>query len=219
MIIMSKAQADIISTVLIVIIAIGLVSSTYLWGLPLIQKRQDAALAERVSNYFTQKENSLSSLPNLIEYVANTGSEETFSLDVNGLWVLDQNQNSITFTFFSRASVIGSTDWMSLTTGATCPPSPGTIGPDKPSVVCARADTLADGYNVTYKVWYRQLNESSGTRGYKILLTLHSGATESTGKYVRIFRDSITYCSPPDPMCAGSGLQTLIITKIKILFG
>lgn len=207
MIFMSKAQADIISAIIIIIIAIGLVSAAYMWGLPLIQKRQDAALVERVSNYFNQKnENSLSSK---IEYIANSGGEETFSLDVNGLWILSSTENSILFTFFSRVSNIGSADWISLTTGASCPPSKGTLGIDKPSAVCARADTLADGYNITYKIWFRQLDESGGARGYKINLVPYSGVTTSTGKSVRIFRGNISTVT---------GVQTLIITEIKILF-
>jgi len=208
MIFMSKAQADIISAIIIITIAIGLVSAAYLWGLPLIQKRQDAALVERVANYFNQKnENSLSSK---IEYIANSGGEETFNLDVNGLWKLDTTENSISFTFFSRVSNIGSAAWISLTTGASCPPSTGTLGIDKPSVVCARADTLADGYNITYKIWFRQLDESSGARGYKIKLVPYTGVLTSAGKSVRIFRGSIDTVP---------GVQTLIITEIKILFG
>jgi hypothetical protein len=209
MIFMSKAQVDIVSAIIIIIIAIGLVSSAYLWGLPLIQKRQDAALVERVSNYFSQKNEN--SLPNKIERIANTGGEDTFTLDVNGLWVLDPSENSISFTFFSRVSNIGSAAWVSLTTAASCPPSVGTLGIDKPSVVCARADTLADGYNITYKIWFRQLDESGGARGYKIKLVQHpTSPLTSTGKSVRIFRGDISTVP---------GVQTLIITEIKILFG
>ncbi|MHA1743418.1 MAG: hypothetical protein ACTSV6_04105 [Candidatus Heimdallarchaeota archaeon] len=209
---MSKAQTDVISAVIIVIIAIGLVSSAYLWGLPLIQKRQDSALAERVFNSFSQtNENSLSSK---IEFIANNGGEDTFFLDVNGLWVLDQAENSISFTFFSRASNIGSSAWVPLTTGATCPPTSGTVGIDKPSVVCARADALGNGYNITYKIWFRALNEST-SRGYKIVLLPYSASVPqtSTGKSVRIFRGNVYTDTTSIPG------QTLIVTEIKILFG
>lgn len=212
MIFMSKAQVEIISVVIIIIIAMGLVSSVYMWGLPLIQKQQDAALAERVSNYFSQRNEQIS-LPGKIEYVANNGGEETFSLDVNGLWALDPTEDSISFTFFSRASNIGKSDWISLTSGAGYPPpSSGTIGIDKPSAVYAKADTLGSGYNITYKIWYRQLNESSGIRGYKInLASYQPGLLTSTGKSARISLGNITTIN--------TGSQTLIITEIKVLFG
>jgi hypothetical protein len=210
MIFMSKAQSDIISALIIITIAIGLVSSAYMWGLPLIQKRQDAALSERVSNYFDQKNEN--SLPSEIEYVANNGGEQTFNLDVDGLWLLSPSENSISFTFFSRATNIGKDDWISLTTGATCPPSIGVIGIDKPSVVCARSGNLADGFNITYKVWFRRLNESSGIRFYEINLTQDlRGPLTSTGKNVRISRAGVSNI----PL----GGQTLINTEIKILFG
>jgi len=163
MILMSKAQSDIISALIIIIIAIGLVTTAYMWGLPLIQKRQDAAVAERVYNYFYQKNQNDDSLSSKIEYVASNGGEDTFSLDINGIWIIKPDENSVSFTFFSRASNVGSSIWIPLTSGATCPPSSGTIGVDRPSVVCTKADTLFDGYNITYKVWFRQLNVSSGT--------------------------------------------------------
>jgi hypothetical protein len=207
---MLKAQADIISAVIIITIAIGLVYTAYSWGLPLIQKKQDAALAERVFNYFNQKNEN--SLPNKIEYIAKNRGEETFTLDANGIWIINQDEDSISFTFFSRASNIAVGDWISLTTGVKCSstgiePSTGIVG-DKPSVVCARADLLQDGYNITYKVWFRQLNETGGERGYKINLLKHPGGpSSSTGKYVRIFYDRVYQ------------EQTLIITEIKILLG
>jgi hypothetical protein len=208
---MLKAQADIISAIIIIIIAIGLVSSAYLWGLPLIQKKQDEALVKRVSNYFDQKnENSLSSK---IEFIADNGGEDTFNLDVDGLWVLDPNENSMSFTFFSRVSDIGSAAWISLT-GIDCPPSTnGIIGTHQPSVICARADILANGYNITYKIWFRQLDESGGARSYKIKLLNYQNpgsltAVTSTSKSIRIFRGSINTTT-----------QNLIITEIKILFG
>jgi hypothetical protein len=206
---MSKAQADIISAIIIIIIAIGLVSSAYMWGLPMIQKKQDEALAERVSNYFNQ--NNENSLPSKIKFIADNGGEETFSLDVSGLWTLNTTENSISFTFFNKVSNIGSATWISLTSGASCPPSTGTVGIDKPSVVCARADTLADGYDITYKIWFRQLDESGGTRGYKISLIQHPGGpAASTGNSVRIFRGDVKTVTD---------VKTLIITEIKILFG
>ncbi|MFH8120226.1 MAG: hypothetical protein QXS37_05480, partial [Candidatus Aenigmatarchaeota archaeon] len=95
---MNKAQADIISAVIIVLIALGLTSTALLWGLPLIQKRQDMALISRVNNLFTKD------LPLKIKNVASMGGRETFSVDVEGVWVIDENKNTLTFTFFSKAS-------------------------------------------------------------------------------------------------------------------
>jgi hypothetical protein len=209
---MSKAQADIISALIIIIIALGLVATAYLWGLPLIQKQQDAALSDRVFNYFYQKNENDNSLSSKIQYVASNGGEDTFNLDVSGIWMLEPTENSISFTFFSRASNLGTSAWITLTSGATCPPSSGTIGVDNPSVICARADTLYNGYNITYKVWFRQLNVSSGTTASLINLTRDlRGPSSSTGKTVRISRGDVSNVL--------AGGKTLINTEIKILFG
>lgn len=220
-----RGQADIISAVLIIVLALGLVTTAYTWGIPLIQKRQDTAIVDRVKNYFNQ--NNANSLPNKIEYIANNGGEETFTLDVSGFWVLHScpqgelancrdttpENNSLEFSFFSKVSNIAvGAGWVSLTTGssAACPPFIGIVGKDRSSVVCARADSVGDGYNITYKLWFRELDEPEGLTGYKIDLVKHeAGSYTSTGKSIRISRQSISQVSV--------GQKTLIIPEIKIL--
>jgi len=75
MILMLKGQSDIISIVLIIIIAIGLVSTAYTWGIPLIQKQQDTALVVRVANFFSN--DNVNSLQKKIVSVATNGGEES----------------------------------------------------------------------------------------------------------------------------------------------
>lgn len=205
-----KAQADIISAVIIIIIAIGLTGTAYTWGIPLIQKRQHEALADRVYNSFDQ--NKVNSLPSKIEFVARTsGAEETFTLDVDGVWILSPSENSIQFTFLSKASKVAVGQWSSLTPGATCPPSNGTLGKDKSSVVCARADITHDIYNITYKIYFRTLfEETNANKGYKINLVKDPrGSLNTTSKSIRISRGDIR--------TETTGDKTLIITEVKIL--
>lgn len=214
-----KAQVDIISAVIIIAIAIGLTATAYTWGIPLIQKRQHEALAEKVHNSFDQ--NKINSLPSKIEFIAKTsGAEETFTLDVNGVWILypadctsPPDCNSIEFTFLSKASKVAVGQWSSLTPGANCTPpiDSGILGKDKSSVVCARADRLQDIYNVTYKIYYRELfEESDVNKGYKInLIKDDRGSFNSTSKSIRILRGDVK----TEPI----GGKTLIITEIKIL--
>lgn len=207
-----KAQADIVSAVIIVIIALSLVSTAYMWGLPLIQKKQDTAIVERVSNAFSP--DNVNSITKKIESVANRGGEETFTLDVDGLWILypyDANtveNNSIQFAFSSRVTNVGvDKGWIPLSSGNI---GIGTLGLDDSSVVFGRADSAGSFYNITYKSWFRELDESS-TKGYKInLLVDERGSDKSTGKTVRISRAK-------DPYSQTVGGKTLIITEIKIL--
>ena len=223
----SKAQSDVVTAILIIIIALGLAATAYTWGIPLIQKRQDTAITDRIADHFNQ--NNANSLPSRIEFVANNGGEQIFTLDATGFWVINscpagelpscnpspsvgfRENNSINFTFFSKVSNIAAqAGFVSLTPGATCPPSPGILGKDKSSVVCAKAETVHDGYQITYKVWFRELTEPATAKGYKIDLLKHETSSyNSTGKKIKISRQSINQVS-----IAG---KTLIIPEIKIL--
>lgn len=218
-----KAQADIISAVIIIIIAITLVSAAYIWGIPLIMKRQDTALAERIDRSFDR--NNLNSLVKKIEYIYKNGGEDTFTLDADGLWIFypcpdtdgpecdcdssipgcATENNSIQFTFFSRVAKIADDEgWVPLSSPNTNPI--GTIGVDDPSVVLARADRIGEGFNITYKTWFRELDESP-EKGYKIDLVAPTGRT-STARSLRITSGG-TRTIPIDG-------KILIITEIKI---
>lgn len=206
---MKKAQADIVSAVIIVAIALSLASTAYFWGLPLIEKRQDTALVERTHNYFSQ--DNVNSLPNVIETIANSGGEKTFFVDVKGIWLLNEEEDYIQFTFMGKASkfAIDTLYPISLTPGTQCIPKPspsnGTLGLDKVSVVCVQASKYADEINITYKVWFRELYDLTG-KGYRIdLIKDPSGLGSSTEKSIKIsFSDTVVN-------------KTLIMKKIKIL--
>lgn len=211
---------QIISAILIVLITIALIGVAYSWGLPLIRKRQDAAKVDRLANYFSS--DFPNSLMKKIVNVANNGGEETFFIDMNGLWVLHEYDevdpvmnNSIEFNTFSRESNIGlGIGWVSLT-GDSCPPEKGFPGVNEPWAVCARADPTGEGFNIKYAVWLRELEESS-EKGYKIRLIKHEvGPSSSTGKRMRISRERVYTCTPAmEPLYCD---KTLIITEIKIL--
>lgn len=210
-----KAQTEIISSIIIVIIALGLMSAAYFWGYPLIQKRQDTAVADRVYSYFDQ--GNTNSLPNVIENVANNGGEKTFYVETNGIWILNPTENYIQFTYLSKVSKFATNTGypISLTQGAQCTPNPtnGTLGVDKVSVVCVQASTIADQLNITYRVWFRELYEnpySSTTKGYKIKLVKDdAGLLGSTEKSVKII-----FSDTKQEIVGG---KTLITKEIKIL--
>lgn len=208
-----KAQADIVSAVIIVVIALGLMATAYFWGFPLIQKRQDTVLTDRAHSYFNQE--NVNSLPNVIESIANVGGEKTFFVDVKGIWLLNENEDYIQFTFISKVSKIAvDTPYpISLTSGAQCTPRPfppnGTLGLERASVVCAQANRIGNEINITYKIWFRPLYENpylAGGKGYKIDLKKNpAGLESSTEKSIRIsFSDT-------------KQNETLITKEIKIL--
>jgi hypothetical protein len=209
-----KAQSDVISAVLIVIISLALASSAYTWGIPLIQKRQDTALSERVDTYFNQE--NVNSLPNVIESIANNGGEKNFYINAKGMWVLNQNDDYIQFSFMTKASkfAIDTQYPISLTAGVGCtePVSNGTLGLDKASIVCVQANRMDDYVNVTYKVFFRELYDNSlakNPKGYKITLVQDpSGLASSASETIKI-SFSTTTTETTD--------KTLIKKEIKIL--
>lgn len=212
---MSKSQSDVVSAMLILMISIGLVYTAFSWGLPLIQKRQDEALVDRVANYFSQQNEN--SLPRKIEFVAGKGGSDTFNLDVEGVWTLDETENSISFFFSSLASDVTQTgEWVSRTEGVDCSfqrSAPlGILGVDKSSIVCVKVDKTADRYEYTYKIWFRELDESDGTKGFKISLVKEAGGvSSSTGKSIKISQGETTQQQ--------QGQKLLTIVKINILLG
>lgn len=226
---MRKGISTVISAALVIAIALGLTSTAYIWGVPLIEKRQEASITEKVYSQFSQSNQN--SLPKMIEDVANNRGVRTFTIGADGIWILNEDEDSIEFTFTSKTSniAVGTENPVSLTRGVQCtgspssvPPQPqnspspliGTIGQDSSSVVCVIANRLADAdlFEIKYKIWFRELNDNpfSPTRGFKIdLMQDPTGLDTSSSKTVKTsFDNSI------EEVIGG---KTLITKKIKIL--
>ena len=203
-----KGQTDIISVVIIFVISLGLVSTAYLWGIPLIQKRQDTALVDRIGKSFDK--NNANSLEKKIEYVANNGGSDTFVADTDGIWQYNSTNNSLDFSFTAKASKIATAiGWVAVSSGNTN--LNGTLGLDDSYIIFAKADIANSGlYNITYRVQFRTLWDNTQTNGFKIVLTNQNPSTYVLGKYVRISRGTVA----PDPSNGN-----LINTEIKILLG
>jgi len=215
-----KAVSEVISVVLVVMMGIALAGTAYMWGMPIINKQQDTTNAERVFSYFDRGNSN--SLVRKIEFIAKNGGEDSFTVDVGGGWVLNEydesspENNSLEFNTFSQVSNIAITDnvtgieWISLTPGGSCPPEDGAVGFDPSAVVCAKAESFTDGFDIHYRLWFRELYEATGVKGHKIRLVRESsGKMSSDSRTIRISRGDIKTESQDG--------KTLIITEIKIL--
>jgi FlaG/FlaF family flagellin (archaellin) len=220
-----KAISEIISMVLIVLLGISLVGTAYTWGMPMISKKQAMTDVDRIYSYFDSGVSS--SLVRKIEFIAKNGGEDSFVSDINGLWKLHESSeatvsnNSLEFTTVSKVSNIAISNplrgigWVALTPGGSCPPEKGVVGFDPSYVVCAKAESVSSGFNITYRVWFRELYESTGTKGYKIkLIKDASGSLSSSSNTVKISRERVYTCVPPASECPN---KMLIITEIKVL--
>jgi len=230
---MGKAQVDIISSVLIMIISLSLIASAYAWGMYLIEKRKSSTIVERVAKYFDRS--NVNSIASRIEDVAVSGAEVTFTLDVDGIWTLNPcsdkatssncignnaDNNTITFSLSAKSSdVKEGGGWIPNTCGSGV----GLLGKDTPSVVCKRADSSSGYYNITYKLWIRELDDSiaNPTTGIKYLLVpaqierckpaTNPTYCTSTGRSVKFFKGNMMEQRTADG-------KNLITTEIKVLF-
>ncbi len=218
---MNKGVSTIVAVVLIAAIGIGLTSTAYIWGTPLIEKRQEATITERVYKGLAQ--DNQNSLPGMIKDVANNRGMKTFNINTDGLWVLNEDEDSIEFQFSSKtANVAANTaNPISLTSGVQCSgdtpkyspvPATGILGQDNSAVTCVNAISTTELFTIRYKIWFRELvdNPVSPAQGFKIdLVKDPTGLSSSSGKTVRIIFDQ----SSEDVV----GQKTLITKKIKIL--
>jgi len=214
-----KAQSDIIAVVLIVLIAIGLLAVAYTFGIPLIQKNQDQAVEERVKSSFNPS--SVNSLPAKIEAAANSGGKDSITFDVAGVTRLysggfaGAENNSIEFSFQSSVtSYAENQGWISTTSGSCSPPpGPGTIGQDDPSVVCVRADRTGAGlFNITYRLYLRELEDAEKESGFRINLLQHPASSViASGPNTNV---RIEFGGRRE---VAQGNKNLIITDVKIL--
>lgn len=190
-----KAQSEIISSLLIIIIATGLVSTAYLWGVPLIQKQQDTALAERMYDSFSPSNSN--SLPRRMQYVVNFGGDELYTAGAEGTWRLNSTENSLQFSFQSRVSNFANfsqAGWVSLS-GSDCGDvRPGILGADASYVVCAKSEGQPGGrHTITYKVLFRDLGDTATDKTYRISLAPASGSQEASSfKSIRMSRGPAT---------------------------
>jgi hypothetical protein len=200
---MRKAQAEVVSIALIVTLTLTFIGIAYTWLYPWIERKQAEIKVERLLSDFDP--NNPNSLPRKIEYIAKVGGEDSFRISTEGVWRLSEIENSIDFYTFSKAVTpkISIGMWKNLTIGECPIPSQGKIG-EAPYVVCVRADPHLDGYNITFRVTFRELNETP-TKSSKIILT---DSLTSVSMKIKISRDDI-YSRLIDN-------KMLIITKIKI---
>lgn len=190
---MAKAQSDIISALLVIIIAIGLVSTVYIWGVPLIQKQQDTALAQRVFDNFNPDNSN--SVTKRMQYVANFGGDEIYTMSTDGVWQLNTSENSLQFSFLSKVSNWANfsiAGWIPVSQGANCNSIfPGTLGTDTSFIVCVKSENQPEGkFLITYKVYFRDLNDPSTGNIYRVTLVPGSSTLVSSFKSIRITKVS-----------------------------
>jgi len=148
------------------------------WEQPLEQKHQDEANLESVQN-------TVEGLSEKIIYVANRGGKDSINSSFVATWNVNSLEDSISVIFISKTSKVAlDAGWISFTQGATCPPSAGILGIDSPSVICVKAESKNNQIEITYKLWFRELD------GHKISLENVGKEKSSSVKSIFIEKSS-----------------------------
>ena len=105
-----KAQSELLSMMLITGILIAIIGSSYMWGIPLIEKGKTSSENEKA-------ESLMKMIKEKIDDVAQTGEQKTFSFDLTGDMELTDD-NSLTYSITTRGLTIASTAWVPLAGGS-----------------------------------------------------------------------------------------------------
>ena len=200
---MNKGQTQVVSVIIIILVALGAIASVIPWANNMIQKRKDAKSTDDAFNFFQKMDQT-------IRNIAENGGEETLELKVDGILTIypaadtSELNNSITFLFISKVANVATGDWIPLTTPNTN--ATATLGVDTPSVTFGRAISGGDILNVEYRLWYRSLTDHTTGRTFKINInTTDNEIKEVNTGAIRIQR------------LGTKQIQDLTITEINII--
>ncbi len=99
----NKAQTGILGIVILTALLLGIVSVTFLWGQPLIQKNVDRAQVNLIMS-------KLDEINDAILYTSSTGSNSIIDLDLTtSTFVVDTDNNRIVYETYSTVPIISST--------------------------------------------------------------------------------------------------------------
>lgn len=180
----SKGQTQAVTAIIITGITLGAVSATYVWGTPILEKRQS-------QQQLVQTEEQVRSLYSSLDSIRNSGegTTERLTLDVSeGADIrLNESGNYIEISTSVRSSPYARGTWFllegerlqGLSVGEG---TYGRKGQDQPGVIALKA-TGNENVRLLYRVEFRNLytETSSGSMLEQVDLTAQGG-TEAAGE-------------------------------------
>lgn len=171
------AQAEIVTVVLLTGVFIASISAVYIWGVPLIEKRQSSSEINAADMLIRDIEKIV------LEVALSEGTaQKTISLNLKGPLELNSNTNSINYIIETGHSIYPSTgtllnDWLS-------PEQAGVLGSNKPGVISAKSEVLEAGnFRTTYTITYRELANSATKEGIKVAISTPRNTVASAGTH------------------------------------
>mgnify|MGYP006280180067 FL=1 len=177
-----KGQTQAVTAVMITGIMIGTIAAVYVWGTPLLEKRESQAQLDQIENDILGLKDSIQSISNSGE---GAGSEMEIEID-NGEVRINETGNFIEVTTTAQASGYPEGSWtlldgsnlqgLSFASGRY-----GIRGRDSTGVVAAQGDSIGTG-SVTYRIEFRNLlDDSRDTPIIEVIDLEAAGAQRATG--------------------------------------
>lgn len=174
-------QSQVVTAVLLGGILVVGISSAYTWGIPLLEKNQDASTLEDTLSSFETLGSEIESISR-----RGGGSQVTFNVG-DGVLQINPENNSIEYAITTRAAYVSTSGWVSLNDNnmrglfeGDYPDQYGVQGQDTPGVIIARARDTTEGYRTTYKLKFREMRDVDSGVSYQIDLQ-DDGNLEANG--------------------------------------
>lgn len=178
-----KGQHEVVSTLLITSVLIGIVGSILFWGIPLIQKSKDASVLETSEEF-------MKTLAGKIKFVANNGGKDQLVITVPGdvrFLPNDPAGPTISLVVDSQGTIYATEAEIPLGRNE-CSRTEGVWGVNEPDVLCLTSRKLGtSSYLTTYRLRHILL-KSQGVVSYKIVM---SGRDETFGQGHTIFLENL----------------------------
>ena len=204
-----KAQSTALSTILVLAIIITIVIATYIWGKGLL----DAQETRITVNYMKTK---LIDIKNDVVEVSHEGINSTriIRLDVpigtltiaNGSHCIDSTRyrNHVIYTISTDNRLVESDSFIIIDPRESNQSCNVSYDGNSAGILLAKSDKVADLFLNSYKMWFRVLEDQSGTK-YYINLTRGDVYQVSGGSYTLVITNLGT-----------TNTSNLISTRVKI---
>ncbi|MBU4300400.1 MAG: archaellin/type IV pilin N-terminal domain-containing protein [Nanoarchaeota archaeon] len=211
-----KAQAEVISALLIVGITVAAVSVAYMWGVPMIQKGQSTSQIQEAEYLMTLISDGITD-------VAQNGGQKSLSLNLQGPLEISEEDNTIKYTIISKKAGVARTEWVPLnedeTFGIAATNQSKSIpvyGFDKDAVLLAKSDVLGDsGFMVYYNLVFREVDDFNTREGRITNITAAGNNKVSGGTVKLMIRRNPQIVSPSPSKLGGKLISTKVLLSLS----
>ncbi len=192
-----KGQSTSLGAILITGIILSLVLITYVWGQGLVETQQTVTTANYMETRMLDFRTSINEVAhegiNSTRLVHFSISEGTLEIQ-NGSYCSggSPNNNALVYELGTSSELVESRNLISIDPIESNMDCTASYSNSSSSVLLAKSDKAGNDYLNIYKLWFRQLNDSSGN-GYLIKLLPGDVSGVSGGSYTAVFRNNRTY--------------------------